>query len=324
MEVVRLEPLPEVAAAPGTSEPRDGPEAVVAVGNFDGVHRGHQALVLAALARARSRSDVCLALTFDPHPAVVLSPQRAPRSLMTLEQKAELLAALGVDVLTVLPFTPTLAAFSPRDFAARVLVGALRARSVVVGEGFRFGKGRAGDVAELQRLGQELGFEVMAVSAVLQDGLRVSSTGIRESLREGDVARAAVLLGRPHFVDGRVVRGDGRGRTLGIPTANLALENEVAPKEGVYAARVALPAGGPPRAAVANLGRRPTFGGDAVALEAHLLDFEGDLYGQRLRLSFVERLRDEKGFPGPHALVAQISADVLQARRVLAEGRDGL
>jgi riboflavin kinase/FMN adenylyltransferase len=304
--------------------PRDRPKAVVTVGNFDGVHRGHQALALAALARARSRHEGCLALTFDPHPAVVLNPERAPRSLVTLSQKAELLEALGVDVLAVLPFTPGLATFSPRDFAARVLVHELRAQSVVVGEGFRFGRARAGDVAELERLGQELGFEVVAVSAVLHDGRRVSSTRIRESLLQGDVATAAVLLGRPYFVDGQVVRGDGRGRTLGIPTANLALENEITPKEGVYAARVAWPAGGPPRAAVANLGRRPTFGGGEVTVEAHLLDFEDDLYGQWLRLSFVERLRDEKAFTGREALVAQIQADVLQARRVLSEGGDRL
>jgi riboflavin kinase/FMN adenylyltransferase len=255
---------------------------------------------------------------------MVLKPERAPRSLMTLAQKAELLAALGVDVLAVLPFTPALASLSPREFATRVLVGELRAQSVVVGEGFRFGKARAGDVVELDHLGRELGFEVVAVSAVLHEGRRVSSTRVRESLLEGDVAAAAVLLGRPYFVDGRVVRGDGRGRTLGIPTANLALENEIVPKEGVYAVRVGLPAGGPPRAAVANLGRRPTFGGGEATVEAHLLDFEDDLYGQRLRVFFVERLRDEKAFPGKDALVAQIGADVLQARRVLAQGRDGL
>ena len=323
MEVVRLEPL-STGQPSRTTRERDGPAAAVTVGNFDGVHRGHQALVKAALDRARAHHDVCLALTFDPHPAAVLNPDRAPRSLLTFAQKAELLAALGVDVLTVLPFTPATAALAPEDFAARILVGALRARSVVVGEGFRFGRARAGDVVALGRLGQQLGFEVVAVPAVLQDGHRVSSTRIRERLLAGDVAAAAVLLGRPYFVEGRVVRGDGRGRTLGIPTANLAVENEIAPKEGVYAARVTLPAGGPPRPAVANLGRRPTFGGRDLTLEAHLLDFEGDLYGERLRLSFEARLRDEKGFPGREALVAQIHADVRAAREVLAGGRDGL
>ena len=316
MEVVRLEPLPSIA--------RDAPSAVVTIGNFDGVHRGHQALVKAAHDRAAAGHEACLALTFDPHPAAVLNPERAPLCLVTGPQKAELLAALGVDVLAVLPFTSALASLSPADFAAGVLVGALSARSVVVGEGFRFGMSRAGDVTELERLGQELGFDVVAVPAVRQDGARVSSTRVREGLLAGDVTAAAALLGRPYFVEGRVVRGDGRGRTLGIPTANLAVENEIVPKEGVYAARVAPCAGGPLRAAVVNVGRRPTFGGGPTTTEAHLLDFEGDLYDQRLRVSFVARLRDERAFPGREALVAQIQEDVRAARRVLAQGRDGV
>ena len=288
MEVVRLEPLPFAL--------RDAPPAVVTIGNFDGVHRGHQALVKAARDRAALRHEACLALTFDPHPAAVLNPERPPRCLMTASQKAELLCALGIG-----------------------------ARAVVVGEGFRFGKSRAGDVAKLEGLGRDLGFDVVAVPAVLQDGGRVSSTRVRESLTAGDVTAAAALLGRPYFVEGKVVRGDGRGRTIGIPTANLAVENEVLPKEGVYAARVARPAAGPPGAAVVNLGRRPTFGGGGpTTTEAHLLDFNDDLYDQRLRVSFVARLRDERAFSGPEALRAQIQEDVRGARIVLAQGGDGL
>ena len=317
MEVVRLEPLPTV--------PRDARPAVVTIGNFDGVHRGHQALVKAARDRAALRHEVCLALTFDPHPAAVLNPQRPPRCLMTVSQKAELLCALGIDVLAVLPFTHALASLTPGDFAAVILSGALGARAVVVGEGFRFGKSRAGDVAKLQGLGRDLGFDVVAVPAVLQDGGRVSSTRVRESLLAGDVTAAAALLGRPYFVEGKVVRGDGRGRTLGIPTANRAVENEILPKEGVYAAEVALSAGELPRPAVVNLGRRPTFGGGGpTTTEAHLLDFNDDLYDQRLRVSFVARLRDERAFSGPEALRAQIQEDVRAARRVLAQGGDGL
>ena len=288
------------------------------------MHRGHQALVRAARDRATERHEVCLALTFDPHPASVLHPERAPLSLMTVSQKAELLSALGIDTLAVLPFTKALAAQTPGDFARGILVGALGARAVVVGDGFRFGKGRAGDVAELRLLGQELGFEVVAVPAVELGGARVSSTRIRNSLIAGDVEAATALLGRPYFVEGRVVRGDGRGRTLGIPTANLAVENEILPKPGVYAARVGLPASGPLRLAVVNLGNRPTFGGVTPTTEAHLLDFDGDLYDQRIRVSFVARLRDERAFSGRDALVAQIQEDVRSARSVLARGGDGL
>lgn len=315
MEVVRLEPFPVKA--------RDAPPAVVTIGNFDGVHLGHQALVRTARARSDARRETCLALTFDPHPAAVLHPDRAPLRLMTVAQKGDLLAGLGIDVLAVLPFTRAVAGLSPADFAASVLRGALGARAVVVGEGFRFGKGRSGEVFDLERLGRDLGFDVVAVAAVLHGGVRVSSTRVRESLLAGDVEAAAGLLGRPYFVDGRVVRGDGRGRTLGIPTANLAVENEILPREGVYAALVGHGAGAS-CPAVVNRGRRPTFGGGAPTTEAHLLDFAGDLYDQTLRVSFVSRLRDERAFSGRDALVTQIQADVEAARRVLARGGDGL
>jgi riboflavin kinase/FMN adenylyltransferase len=323
MEVVRLgSHAPGPAGLPGPPAfPASKAPPVVAVGNFDGVHRGHQALVGAAVRRARETEGPAIALTFDPHPARILKPERAPRSLMTLEHKSECLAALGVDVLAVLPFTAELAAESPEGFVGRVLMGALQARAVVVGEGFRFGRGRAGDVLELQRLGEHLGFEVLAVPAVLHEGRPVSSTRIRESLALGDVATAAALLGRPYFVEGAVVRGDGRGRQLGIPTANLEVANEILPRPGVYAARVRIPSG-ELWPSVVNVGRRPTFGGDALTVEAHLLGFEADLYGQSLRLLFEARLRDERAFPGREALVAQIREDRRQAA-VLLEGGKG-
>jgi riboflavin kinase/FMN adenylyltransferase len=242
---------------------------------------------------------------------------------MTLDQKAELLAARGVDRLTVLSFTAEVAALAPEAFAASVLAGALGARGVVVGEEFRFGRGRAGDVGDLRRLGSALGFEVEAIPGVLEEGRPVSSTRIRERLAEGDVEAARRLLGRPHFVEGIVVRGEGRGRTLGIPTANLAVENEVLPREGVYVARAAM-AGAGDKGAVVNLGRRPTFGGGASTTEAHLLDFEGDLYGSRLRVCFLARLRDELAFSGRDALVAQVQADIRAARAVLDHGADAV
>jgi riboflavin kinase / FMN adenylyltransferase len=323
MEVVRLESRPPAMAVSRSFLPAGGPRPVVTVGNFDGVHRGHQALVAAAVSRARDASAACVALTFDPHPARVLQPERAPRSLMTVEHKAECLGALGVDVLAVLAFTRGLAAEDPEGFARGVLAGTLGARAVVVGEEFRFGNARAGDVALLRRLGERLEFDVFAVPPVMHEGRPVSSTRIRDSLAAGDVAGAAALLGRPYFVEGRVVRGEGRGRTLGIPTANLEPANEILPRIGVYAARARV-ADRVLHPAVVNVGRRPTFGGETLTVEAHLLAFEADLYGQSMRLFFEARLRDERAFGNREALVRQIHEDKRAASRILDGATDGL
>jgi riboflavin kinase / FMN adenylyltransferase len=297
-------------------EPRAWPHAAVTVGNFDGVHRGHQALVDAVVRAARQAGGTAVALTFDPHPSRVLSPDRAPASLMTLAQKAEVLASLGIDQVAALPFTGETAAEPPEEFARGVLRGALGAEAVVVGTNFRFGKGRAGDLAVLDGLGKALGFRVDGIPPVVHEGAPISSTRIREALSRGAVAAAAELLGRPYFVDGVVGRGDGRGRTLGIPTANLDPINEILPARGVYVGQVRV-ADGAVRGAVVNIGRRPTFGGTRTLLEAHLLDFDGDLYGRTLRLGFLERLREERTFPGPQALVEQIHDDVARARALL-------
>jgi riboflavin kinase / FMN adenylyltransferase len=287
----------------------------VTVGNFDGVHRGHQALVQAVVQAARAFAGTAVALTFDPHPSRVLSPDRAPASLMTLDQKAEALSGLGIDRVVALPFSEKAAAASPEEFAREVLRGALGAEAVVVGTNFRFGRGRSGDLDRLQGLGEALGFRVDGVAPVIHEGAPISSTRIREALARGAVAPAAEMLGRPYFVDGVVGRGDGRGRTLGIPTANLEPVNEILPARGVYAGEVSL--AGVAWGAVVNVGRRPTFGGTRTTLEAHLLGFEGDLYGGRLRLAFRERLREERRFPGPEELVAQIHQDVARARALL-------
>ena len=306
MEQVRIDTL----------SPRGWPAVSVTVGNFDGVHRGHQALVGEAVSAAHEASGTAVVLTFDPHPSRVLSPERALTSLMTVDQKAEMLAGLGADRLAVLPFTREVSEKSPEAFAREVLAHALGARQVVVGTNFRFGRGREGDVAGLTALGGSLGFAVRAVEPVWHREGPISSSRVREALARGEVAPAREMLGRPFFVDGVVTRGEGRGRGLGIPTANLDVVNETLPRAGVYACRVGMPDGAE-RSAVANLGRRPTFGGEATTLEAHLLDFEGDLYGHRLRVAFLERLRDERRFPGPEALVAQIRADIAEARRTL-------
>lgn len=309
MEVVRLDSL----------EPRGWPEAALAVGNFDGVHRGHQALVALAVADARAADGTPVVLTFDPHPSRVLSPDRAPASLMTLDQKAEILAGLGVARLAVLPFTVELSRWEPAEFARRVLHRALGARVVVVGSSFRFGRGRSGDLSTLRRLGEELGFRTHGLRPVIARGGPISSTRIREALARGAVDAARDFLGRPFFVDGVVVRGEGRGRRIGIPTANLDVLNETVPGGGVYACWCRMPGTQEaPTPAAVNIGRRPTFGGGQTTVEAHVLDFEGDLYGRRLRLEFQERLREERAFPGPEALVAQIRSDIDEARRVLS------
>jgi riboflavin kinase/FMN adenylyltransferase len=289
----------------------------VAVGNFDGVHRGHQALAAAALEEARRLGGTAAVLTFDPHPARVLQPGRAPSALMTLDQKAEVLAALGIHHLAVLEFTPEVAAQDAGEFVRGVLSGALGARVVVVGANFRFGRGRAGDAALLEGLGRTLGFAVRVVEPVLHDGEPVSSTRIREAVEQGAMERAAALLGRDYVVDGQVVKGDARGRALGFPTANVDPVNETLPARGVYACwfRVA----GEERRwpAAVNVGQRPTFQGQGLSVEAHLLGFSGDLYGKEARVSFVQRLREEQRFDGVEALRAQIEKDIARARAVL-------
>jgi riboflavin kinase/FMN adenylyltransferase len=309
MEIVRLDSL----------APRGWRRSAVTVGNFDGVHRGHQALVAAAVEDARAAGGSAVVLTFDPHPSRVLAPDRAPSALMTVAQKAEALQSLGVQRLAVLPFTLELSHESPEEFARLALHQALAARTVVVGFNFRFGRGRAGDLKVLEELGRKLRFRVHGLPPVLHDGEPISSTRIREALARGAVEAAAELLGRPFWVDGPVVRGFQRGRTLGAPTANVDPENEALPGAGVYACWARILDNPAPELipAVVNIGRRPTFGGVGTTVEAHLLSFEEDLYGRRLRLEFVQRLREEQAFPDAEALRDQIRRDIAAAGRVL-------
>ena len=298
--------------------------AVVTVGNFDGVHRGHLALVDRAVEVAAARGVPAVALTFDPHPAAVLRPDAAPGLLQDLDERVGALRAAGLDDVVVRRFDAALAALTPEAFVADVLVGELGAGAAAVGENFRFGRAAAGDVARLRELGAAAGVAVEAVPLVAEDGAVVSSTALRAALAAGDVAAVTAGLGRPYALAGEVVRGDGRGRTIGVPTANVAVDPARAlPADGVYACRVtgADAAGasvsGP---AVVNVGRRPTFGGEGRTVEVHLLDApEGlDLYGGRLRLEPLARIRGEQRFDGPEALVARIGQDVAEARRILA------
>jgi riboflavin kinase/FMN adenylyltransferase len=278
----------------------------------------HARLAAETVARARDLGGLAVVLTFDPHPTRVLHPEQAPSTLVTLGQKAELLGALGIDRLAVLPFTRALAGLEAEAFAREVLAGCLGASSVVVGSNFRFGRQRAGDAAALQGFGAALGFEVRTVEPVLDGALPISSTRIRSALAAGDVAEASRLLGRRFFVDGTVVAGDGRGRAIGVPTANVAPDNETLPAAGVYACRLAI-GDEPARPAVANQGRRPTFGEGPPRLEVHVLDFDRDLYGVPVRVHFDARLRDERRFASSEELVRQIREDVARARQVLGD-----
>jgi len=302
-------------------EDRAGERAqdAVTLGNFDGVHRGHQLLVEKVVREAGRGAGRAVVATFEPHPARVLDPPRAPVALMTLAQKAETLEALGVGRLVVLPFDAELARIDADDFARGILRERLGARVIVVGRGFRFGSGRRGDVAALRKAA----LEVVEIAPVMEDGEPVSSTRVRAAVAAGDVDLAHRLLGRPFANDGSVVAGDRRGRALGIPTANLVAENEALPGDGVYAARCRLfDAGrwGPRVSAVVNVGGQPTFGGQERRVEAHLLELEGEIYGRRLRIEYHARLRSQRRFEDAAALLGQVREDIARARRLLENG----
>jgi riboflavin kinase/FMN adenylyltransferase len=295
--------------------------SILTVGNFDGVHLGHRAILDTVIARARAHGGPAVVYTFDPHPRSVLQPERAPGLLTTLDQKRELLEAAGVDVLIVESFTREFAQLAPERFVREWLHARVGPREVYVGYDFHFGRDRLGSMQMLTELGPKLGFSVTIIPEVTVRGSDLNSTRIRELLQSGDVEEAAALLGRSYAVRGEVIRGEQRGRTLGFATANLAPPN-VLPAAGVYAGWVRRIGAGGERtriAAVANVGVRPTFGTQGrVLLEAHLLDFQGDLYAQSLEFAFAARLRAERRFEGPDALRAQIARDIAAARERLA------
>jgi riboflavin kinase/FMN adenylyltransferase len=291
----------------------------VAIGNFDGVHRGHQALIRAARALATASGGEAAVLTFDPHPAHFFAPHLAPTMIAPIERRLELLAEAGADVVVIETFDAAFAAIEAEAFVETVLGRELGARHVVVGYDFSFGHGRHGTPALLTTLGQQLGIGVTVVPPVMADGLVCSSTKIREFVLEGRVDGAKLLLGRPFEITGEVVRGAGRGRGLGIPTANVRPEGELLPRTGIYAARARTLTGTPvERAAAVSIGTNPTFvpGGREVTVEAHLLDFDADLYGARLRLELLARLRDEHRFPSVDELLVQIQNDIARTREI--------
>jgi len=289
--------------------------AVVAIGNFDGVHRGHRALVAEAHAVAAGNKPV-LVMTFEPHPRRFFVPSAPPFRLDALETKARILDGLGVDALLALPFNAGLAGLGPEDFVARILQHDLGLAHVVVGYDFTFGKGRAGDTAMLKELCAARGIGVSVVTAHGDDHGAFSSSRIRALLQEGKPEAAAVLLGRPWEIVGIVEHGDKRGRELGFPTANVALTDFQVPKFGIYAVRAVID--GERRDGVASLGIRPTFNQTDVKLEVYLFDFAGDLYGRSMRVEFHNFLRPELKYEGPEPLKRQIAADVEAARAMLA------
>lgn len=296
----------------GHSRPVPDP-VVLAIGNFDGIHLGHAALLQRLTAVAAERAHVPAVLTFEPHPREFFAPASAPARLTTLREKLELLAAAGVAQTMVCPFNAAFAALEAEAFIDEVLVGALQVRHVIVGDDFRFGRGRRGDLAMLQQAGAARGFTAEALASVLQAGERVSSSGVRRALAAGDMAHAARLLGRPYVIDGQVKRGDQIGRQLGFATANLRIKHDPLPMTGVFAVEVDGVADRP-WPGVANLGIRPTVGGVRPLLEVHLFDFDRDIYGAHIRVRFLLKLRDERRFSGLDALKAQIAADAAAAR----------
>lgn len=316
--------------------PQDAHRAVVSIGNFDGVHRGHRAVLREAVTRARASGARSVAVTFDPHPLVVLRPEVAPEALTDLDRRLALLAETGVDAALVLPFTRGLAAWSPERFVETVLVEGLRACAVVVGRDMRFGRRNSGDVGTLRALGARHGFEVVVVPdtgidaapqaspGVGDTSRRWSSTWVRELVAAGEVETALDMLGRPHRVTGLVVHGDHRGRTLGFPTANLAQDSaEMVPADGVYAGWLIrrTPQGEAQEGrlpAAVSIGTNPTFGGMGRRVEAHVLDRDDlDLYGEAVAVEFVRRLRPMVRFEDVEELKRQMRQDVEDARRVL-------
>jgi riboflavin kinase/FMN adenylyltransferase len=307
---------------------------IIAIGNFDGVHLGHRALFASARARLAQtlgpgKNGPLCALTFEPHPARLLAPALAPPLICSSQRKRELLEQAGVDALIEQPFDRAFAALDPEAFVE--LLAGTGAAAVTVGADFTYGRARSGNVESLRRALEERGVRLHVLPQVTIEGLVISSTKVREFVLAGKVDAAAELLGRPFDLDGEVVRGAGRGRTLGWPTANLKTPAELLPGVGVYAVRAIVYKGHEPDAAIpklggaANLGINPTFrapgaqagGKSPLMLEVHLLDFAGDLYGKTLRVEFIQRLREERRFPGPDALKAQITRDVEDARKLL-------
>lgn len=292
------------------------PRVVLTIGNFDGVHRGHQALMQRLIDRAREIDGTSVVFTFQPHPLKVMAPEKCPPLINLPDQKIAFLGELDLDVMINRAFSKDFAIQSPRDFVELVLYQHLHPVEIYVGSDFRFGKAREGNVEYLSKLGDELGYKVSRVEPIRHKNVVVSSTLIRELIMEGSVEEAQEFLGRTYAISGVVVEGDARGRELGFPTANVQTPNEIIPRKGVYAVKVNCK--GKIFKGITNVGLRPTFQKDSLTIEVFIFDFNDDLYGQTITVEFIARLRDEKTFSGPEELVAQIEKDVARARSFLS------
>jgi riboflavin kinase/FMN adenylyltransferase len=292
-------------------------KSVITLGNFDGLHLGHQELVRKVISRAKETGSQSVVVTFRPHPLKILAPEKCPPLLSIYEEKIRLFEQLGVDVLVKIPFSLEFAKMSPEDFVKGILCDLLGAKEIFVGFNYRFGRGREGNITILKTLGKRLGFTVREVEQVSLEGEVISSTKIRRLLKDGEVEHAARLLGRTYAITGIVVKGDGRGKGLGFPTANIAPKHAIIPADGVYAVRLLV------RDkfydGIANIGMRPTFDKHDRAIEVHVFDFNEDIYGEDISLYFIGKIREEKKFGSPEELIGQIRTDVETARAMLSD-----
>ncbi|MGH9316780.1 MAG: bifunctional riboflavin kinase/FAD synthetase [Thermoanaerobaculia bacterium] len=297
--------------------------SVATVGNFDGVHLGHRRILDAVVARAKEIGRLSLAVTFEPHPLAVLRPDHAPRRLQTLRQKEEAIEALGLDTLLVIPFTRDFSLTEPEDFVRGFLGDRLNVSELFLGQHFAFGRGKRGDLTLLKRMGPECGFLAAGVEEVFFEGQPVSSTRIRDAIARGDVSQANAMLGREYELDGIVSKGERVGQKIGYPTINLASENDLPPADGVYVTRIEIRSFGRRFDCVTNIGRRPTLYEDcATTIETYVLDFSADVYGEKVRLFFFDRLREERKFPSAMALTEQIGRDIEATRQYFAGKRE--
>jgi riboflavin kinase/FMN adenylyltransferase len=297
------------------------PNAAITIGNFDGVHIGHQALFHEVIETAEDMGGTSIAMTFEPHPIRVLKPNHHPPLITLYEQKVELIERTGMDVLICIPFTKEFASLSAQQFVVDLLVRKIGIKAIVVGEDYSFGKNREGDIESLRSYAVEYGFEVIVANWIRMNRThvdRISSTKIRELVMDGQMAQAEKMLGRHYQIRGKVVTGRDRGgKVLGIPTANINLHDELCPKTGIYA--VTVECGGKQHKGVANIGYSPTFKEHQFTVEVHIFDFNDRIYGENIRVNFIQRIRDEKKFSSIDDLIAQIQRDIADARRILGE-----
>lgn len=299
---------------------------VLAIGNFDGVHLGHQAILAETIKRAKLNDGSAVLLTFEPHPRRYLLPEETFKLLNTFQIKMRIIESLGIDVAYTTEFNKAFAELSPEDFAKKFLYEKIGCKEVVVGKNFRFGKDRAGTLDDLIVYGEALGFKVISPEPIKVEGLVVSSSEVRKQLMEGNVALAAKMLGRYYVVEGKVIHGDGMGAAMGFPTANLRLPNELIPKAGIYAARADFlkTDGYGTKDCVVYIGSKPTFDKKVLSLEVHIFDFEKDLYEKRLRVTLIDWVRGDERFENKADLSAQIQKDVDKAKEILAQQSDDL